>query len=393
MFNIQTLNNISSTGLSLFDSSKYQYSDVISDPQGILVRSSSMHKMSLPTSLMAIARAGAGVNNIPVDLCSEKGIVVFNTPGANANAVKELVMAGLLLSERKIIPAIEWVKTLKGSGDAVSSLVEKGKTEFVGPELAGKSLGVIGLGAIGRQVANMAVKFGMIVYGYDPFLSVDSAWELSRSVLHAKSLEEVYRASDLITLHLPLVESTQGLINSDTIKIMRQGVRILNFARGELVNTPDILSALDKKDVMCYVTDFPTDEMLNHKGVIPIPHLGATTPESEENCARMAVNQLANFLENGTIENSVNLPNVFMERSTDTRIGIINRNIPNMITQISQVFSSAGVNIANMTNKSQKEYAYTLVDIDVVGMKESICTDLVSGLESINGVVRAFLFK
>lgn len=387
-YKIKTLNNISPSGLSLLDRNYYDCSGEEENPQGILLRSADMHSMELPTSLMAIARAGAGVNNIPVEACTEKGIVVFNTPGANANAVKEMVMAGLLLSARKIVPAIEWVQSLKGSGAEVSKLVEKGKSKFAGPELMGKKLGVIGLGAIGRQVANMAVKFGMDVYGYDPYISVDSAWELSRSVVHAKSLEEIYRCCDFITLHVPLGSSTREMINASSIDTMKHGVRILNFARGELVSAPDLLEAIEEKRVMCYVTDFPTDEMLDCKGIIPIPHLGASTPESEDNCARMAVKQLTDYLENGNIHNSVNLPEVTMERMAAVRIGVINRNVPNMIAQISQVLSESGNNIANLTNKSRNEYAYTLIDLEGAAGQE-----LLAKLQAIDGVIRASLFS
>lgn len=387
MYKIKTLNNISPAGLDLLNSNLYNCSDTEESPEGVLLRSADMNNIELPLSLKAIARAGAGVNNIPVDVCSDKGIVVFNTPGANANAVKELVMAGLLLSARKIVPAIEWVQTLKNTKEDISKLVEKGKNKFVGPELMGKKLGVIGLGAIGRQVANMAVKFEMDVYGYDPYISVDSAWELSRSVVHAKSLEEIYRNCDFITLHVPVGSSTKEMINVSSIRMMKHGVRLLNFARGELVNTEDLMEALEEKNVMCYVSDFPTKEMLDCKGVIAIPHLGASTPESEDNCARMAVKQLTDYLENGNIHNSVNLPEVVMERTSDTRIGIINKNVPNMIAQISQVLSSVGNNISNLTNKSKKEYAYTLIDLEGEARPE-----LLEKLNAIDGVIRANLF-
>ncbi len=363
MKQIYTLNKISPEGLDIFDKTKYICSDEVEAPDAILVRSASMHDMELPPSLKAIARAGAGVNNIPLDKCTAEGVVVFNTPGANANAVKEMVMAGLLLSARKIFPSMEWAATLKGKGDEVPGLVEKGKSKFAGPELQDKKLGVIGLGAIGVMVANFARHFGMEVYGYDPYLSIDAAWGLSRSVHKAASLKEIYETCDFITLHVPMTHETKDMINSQTIQMMKHGVRILNFARGELVNTADILEALDEKTVRCYVTDFPNDDLLGHPGVLAIPHLGASTPESEDNCARMAAQQLIDYLENGNIRNSVNLPNVEAPRVPGgVRFGIINRNIPSMISGISNIFSQAGANIENLTNKAHKEYAYTLVD-------------------------------
>ena len=374
MFQIQTLNKISPVGLNRFGKD-YTYGENIAAPDGILVRSASMHEMQLPESLLAIARAGAGVNNIPVDACSEQGIVVFNTPGANANAVKELVLAGLLLSSRKVVPAIEWAKSLKGQGDAVGKAVEKGKGAFAGPELSGKTLGVVGLGAIGILVANAAQALGMTVLGYDPYLSVDAAWKLSRGIRHALSLDEIYQNSDYITVHVPLTPSTKGMINADTIAAMKDGVRILNFARGDLVDTGALLAGISSGKVAAYVTDFPSDEMLCVDGVTAIPHLGASTPESEDNCAEMAANELMDYLENGNIRNSVNLPNVSLPRGGDERICVIHQNIPNMLSQISGLCSAQGVNIENMQSVSKKDYAYTILDITGTanGAVEKIC--------------------
>lgn len=363
MYQIKCLNKISTVGTSRFDGN-YRCGEDIENPDAILVRSASMHEMEMPESLLAIARAGAGVNNIPLDLCSEKGIVVFNTPGANANAVKELVIAGLLLSSRKVIPAIEWAKTLKGKGDEVGKLVEKGKGAFVGPEINGKKLGVIGLGAIGILVANSAKSLGMEVYGYDPYLSVDAAWGLSRSTKHARTLDEIFATCDYITVHVPLTPDTKGMINAESIAKMKDGVRILNFARGELVVSSDILSALKSGKVAAYTTDFPSDELIGEEGVIAIPHLGASTPESEDNCARMAACELIDYLENGNIKNSVNFPSIVMPRDpSTTRICILHRNIPNTISLLSGGLAKEGLNIENMQSKSKKEYAYAILDV------------------------------
>jgi len=389
MQQILTLNKISPEGLDVFDKTKYVCSDDITQPDAIMVRSADMKEMELPKSLKAIARAGAGVNNIPLDKCSEKGIVVFNTPGANANAVKEMVMAGLLISARKIYPSMVWVQTLKGQGDEVQKQIEAGKKKFVGPELMGKRLGVIGLGAIGVQVANFARHFDMEVLGYDPYLSIDAAWGLSRSVHKANSLKEIFETCDFITLHVPLNSETRDMINSQTLQMMKHGVRILNFARGELVNTEDIIEALNEKQVRCYVTDFPNDALLGHPGVLAIPHLAASTPESEDNCARMAAQELRDYLENGNIRNSVNLPNVNVPRiAGGTRFGIINRNVPAMISGISHVFSDAGVNIENLTNKARKDYAYTLVD----ATGEVNADQLVASLKALEGVISVAVY-
>lgn len=362
MFNIKTLNKISASGLCVLGEG-YHISDSVDNPDAILVRSASLHEMELPASLKAVARAGAGTNNIPVDQCSSAGIVVFNTPGANANAVKELVITGLLLSSRKVVPAIEWAKSLKGKGAEVGKLVEKGKSQFAGPEIYGKKFGVIGLGAIGVLAANAAHSLGMDVYGYDPYLSVDSAWGLSRAVHHAKSLQELYANCDYISLHIPLTPDTKGIINADAFASMKDNVRILNFARADLVNDTDILAAIKSGKVFTYVTDFPTDSVLGIDGVIAIPHLGASTPESEDNCAFMAASQIKNFLENGNIVNSVNFPNVEMPCSSDTRVCVIHRNIPKVLSSITDTVSGSGLNIENMQSKSKKDYAYTVLDV------------------------------
>lgn len=383
MYQVKLLNKISPLGLDVFPKGQYAYSEECPAPDAIMVRSAKMHDYPFENSLRAIARAGAGVNNIPVEQCSEKGIVVFNTPGANANAVKELTMTGLLLSARKVIPAIRWLDTLKGEGDAVPALVEKGKGKFVGPELKGKTLGVIGLGAIGVDVANTARHLGMKVYGYDPYISVAAAWAISREIKHAASLQEIYENCDFITLHVPLTPETRGMVNTESLNTMRAGVRILNFARGELCETDDLLAALEEGKVGCYVTDFPSSQLIGARGVVAIPHLGASTPESEDNCARMAAEELREYLESGNIRNSVNLPNLSMERSGKNRVGVIHRNIPNMIARITQAFSQNGINIENMMNKSRGDYAYTVVDFD---------SDLPEGLSAaiggIEGIIR-----
>ncbi|MCQ2455491.1 MAG: phosphoglycerate dehydrogenase [Clostridia bacterium] len=381
MFKIKTYNKISKIGLSVFDE-KYTIGDEVENPDGAIVRSAALHDVEFPNSLKAIARAGAGTNNIPIERCSEQGIVVFNTPGANANAVKELVIAGLLISSRKVIPAIEWAKTLKGQGDEVGKLVEKGKSAFAGPELLGKKLGIIGLGAIGVLVANAANSLGMKVYGYDPYLSVNHAWNLTKNAVHALDIKEIYEQCDYITVHVPLNDTTKGIINSKSISKMKDGVRILNFARAGLVNSEDMISALESGKVASYVVDFPTDEMLDVDGVIAIPHLGASTPESEDNCAEMAANELIQYIENGNITNSVNLPDISMPRSGKTRVCIIHKNIPNMLNMITSIVSENGVNIENMLNKSRGEYAYTMLDVSDINNSVS------DKIEAIEGIIR-----
>lgn len=381
MFQLKTMNKISPAGLDNFDRNKYSWGDDIENPDAVLVRSASLHEMVFEDNLKAIARAGAGVNNIPVDACSEKGIVVFNTPGANANAVKELVLLALLMSARKIAASMEWVKSLKGSGEEVAKLVEKGKSQFVGPEIAGKKLGVIGLGAIGILVANAADALGMTVYGYDPYISVDGAWGLSQNIVHAASLKEIYENCDYITVHVPCNKETKGFINASSIATMKSGVRILNFARGELVEEADIIAALEERQVKVYMTDFPTDAMIGHPGVVAFPHLGASTPESEDNCARMAALELIDFLENGNIKNSVNFPAASMPKTQMPRICIIHKNVKTIISQISSNLSD--VNIENMLNKSKGDYAYTMLDI-----AGKVDEEMVSKIQSIDGVIR-----
>ena len=379
--NICTLNKIAACGTDRL--AGYTITDQLDGAAGVMVRSAAMHDMDLPDTLLGIARAGAGVNNIPIDKCSEQGIVVFNTPGANANAVKELVLAGLFLASRKVVDGIAWAGTLKGEGDAVGKLVEKGKGAFVGPEILGKKLGVIGLGAIGVLVANAAVALGMDVYGYDPFLSVDAAWKLSRHIHHANTLDEIYAECDYITVHVPLVADTKGMLGEAAFAAMKDGVRILNFSRAGLVDNNAMLAALEAGKVAAYVVDFPTDEMLGVANVVAIPHLGASTPESEDNCAVMAANQLKAYLENGNIINSVNFPDVDVPRAGDVRICVLHQNIPNMLAQISSVVSACGVNIASMTNKSRKDLAYTLLDVE-----GTVCDDVAEKIAAIDGVIR-----
>ena len=363
MYQVKCLNKISPLGTSRLGEN-YQVGEDVENPDAILVRSAAMHDMEFNKNLLAIARAGAGTNNIPVERCVQEGIAVFNTPGANANAVKELVIAALLLTSRKIVPGIEWAGTLKGKGDEVGKLVEKGKSSFVGPEIAGKTLGVVGLGAIGILVANAAEALGMRVMGYDPFLSVEGAWGLSSNTQRALTLEEIYANCDYISLHVPLTPDTKEMINASTIAQMKEHVRILNFARGDLVNNTDLLKALSDGKVAAYATDFPNDALLGVENVLAIPHLGASTPESEDNCACMAADEIKDYLENGNIKNSVNLPNVSMPRENGAkRVCIIHQNIPNMISTLTGVLANIGVNIENMQSKSKKEYAYTILDV------------------------------
>ena len=345
-----------------------------------------MHSMQLPASVKAIGRAGAGVNNIPVEQCSKRGIVVFNTPGANANGVKELVLAGLLLSSRRIVPGIEWVGTLKGKGKEVGPLIEKGKNDFVGPEIKGKKLGVIGLGAIGVMVANDAVALGMEVAGYDPYISIEAAWGLARTVRRATSLDMLLAQSDYITLHVPLMDQTKGMLNRDKFGLMKKGVRIVNLARGGLVKNADLLDAMKAGTVACYVTDFPDDDLLVVPNVIPIPHLGASTPEAEDNCAVMAVEQVRDFLENGNVKNSVNFPACALPVMGRNRIVVANANVPNMVGQITTVLAADKINIADMMNKSAGDLAYNIIDID-----GDVAEAQVEKLRKIEGVITARL--
>ena len=388
MYRIKTMNKISPTGLAVLDASRFAVSDNVENEDGILVRSADLHAYQFPPALRAIARAGAGTNNIPIDRCSESGIVVFNTPGANANAVKELVICALMLASRDVVGGVEWVKAQAAAGEDVAKVVEKGKSQFVGPEISGKMLGVIGLGAIGVQVANIATKLGMTVFGYDPFLSVDGALALSRLVHRAMDLETIYKNCDYITLHVPQTAETRGMLNEDAFHMMKGGVRILNLARGGLVNDDDMLSALDSGKVACYVTDFPNNKILQGKNVVAIPHLGASTPESEENCAVMAAQQLRDYLENGNITNSVNLPTLVQPWSGECRLCIIHRNVPGAIASITGVLSKDGVNVENMTNKSKKDYAYTVVDVG-----SRVSDAVASEIRALDGVLRVRLLN
>lgn len=364
MLKIQTLNRISPVGLNCLPRNRYEVASEIPHPDAIIVRSFDMLDMDLPLSLKAIARAGVGTNNIPVDRCSQRGIVVFNTPGANANSVKEITLAGLFISSRKILQGIVWTKTLKSKGENVQALVEKQKSLFAGPEITGKNLGVIGLGAVGVSVSNDAAALGMNVTGYDPFISIESAWGLSRSVKRASGFDSLLADSDYLTLHIPLSEETKDIINKDKFSIMKKGVRLLNFSRSELINNKDLKEAIKKEIVTVYVTDFPDKELLDINEVIMIPHLGASTPEAEDNCAVMAANQTRDYLESGNIVNSVNFPKCKMDLIGKKRVLIANKNIPRMVGQITSVLAQEGINIADMLNKSRGNLAYNIIDID-----------------------------
>ena len=389
MYNVLTLNSISEVGLSKLNPKKYIIGDDIRDPEGIILRSYDMHEMELPDSLAAVARAGAGTNNIPIDKCSEKGIVVFNTPGANANAVKELVLTGIFLSSRKIVEGIEWAKELKGK-DNVDKLVEKGKGQFTGPEIMGKKLGVIGLGAIGVLVANAAISLGMEVYGYDPFLSVDAAWSLSSKVKRAGTREELVAACDYITIHVPLNDSTRGMYNKDLFFFSKPGARLLNFARGGLVDTAALKEALEKGTITEYITDFPDAEVINLDHVICIPHLGASTPESEENCAEMAAMELKQYLEYGNIKNSVNFPSCSIPYTGKARLAILHRNVKGMVGAVANAISDEGLNIDNMVNNNKGEYAYTLIDVDTFNGKGQ---EIADRLSKVDGIVKVRIVK
>lgn len=380
-YNVKTLNKISKIGLGKFGEN-YNVGDAVEAPDAILLRSASMHEMELPESLHSIARAGAGVNNIPVDKCAEQGIVVFNTPGANANAVKELAITAMLISSRKIVDGINWAKSLTGAD--VDKQVEKGKSQFVGPEIYGKTVGILGLGAIGVMVANAATNLNMDVLGYDPYISVDAAWGLSRAVRKAAELKTIFEHSDFITLHMPLTKETREMINKESLAQMKKGVRIINLSRGELVNDDDMIAALENGTVSAYVTDFPNEKLVNTKGVITIPHLGASTPESEDNCAAMAVAQTIDFLENGNIRNSVNYPACNMGISASMcRVTVAHKNIPNMLGQISTALAEQGINIANMINKSRGDYAYTMIDVET-----EMTDEKVASIKNIEGVLK-----
>jgi D-3-phosphoglycerate dehydrogenase len=379
MKTIKTLNSISEKGLAYFDKEQYTIDNDSENPDAIVVRSFNMHSMEFGSNLKAIARAGAGVNNIPVDKCTEKGIVVFNTPGANANAVKELVITSLMASSRNLFAGVLWTKSLEGQ-EGVSKLVEAGKKQFVGKEIKGKTLGVIGLGAIGALVANDALDLDMDVIGYDPFISVDTAWKLSRNVQRAMSIEHVFANADYITVHVPLTDDTRGMFKKEAFDIMKQGIHILNFSRGELVNEPDMKEALESGKVGKYITDFPNENVLKMKNAVPIPHLGASTVESEENCAIMAVREVKEYLETGNIKNSVNFPNAYLDYTGKRRVAAFHKNVPNMVGQITSAISSFDLNIADMVNRSRGDYAYTMIDIDnkvngdvVPSLEKAIC--------------------
>ncbi len=383
MYKIQTLNKISPKGLDRFSRDSYEVASEFKSPDAIVVRSFKMHNMKFLENLKAIGRAGAGVNNIPIDRCSKEGIVVFNTPGANANAVKELVLAGLLLSSRDIIGGVNWVESLNDKDD-ISKVVEKGKSNFAGNEIKGKTLGVIGLGAIGAMVANSALELGMSVIGYDPYLSVDSAWELSSSIQKATGLETLLSQVDYISIHVPLLDSTKDMFNSKTFAMMRDGVKIMNFARGGLVNNSDIKEAIANGKVSYYITDFPSSDLIGVEGVIQIPHLGASTIESEDNCAIMAVDEIKDYLENGNIRNSVNFPKCYLSKKDNgDRITVLNRNVPNMISKLSSTLAKYNINISDLLNKSRGEVAYNIIDVN-----GDITQDLIDELKEIDGVIR-----
>ena len=387
MYKYHCLNPIAQVGLEKFDET-YVKTETPDEADAILVRSAGMHEMEFAKNLKAIARAGAGVNNIPLDKCADQGIVVFNTPGANANGVKELVIAGMLLAARDIVSGIGWVQEHEEDGD-LAKATEKAKKAFAGTELAGKKLGVIGLGAIGVLVANTAIHLGMEVYGYDPYVSVDSAWKLSRNIHHAKTVDELYKECDYLTIHVPALPDTKGMINKDAISLMKKDVVVLNFARDTLVDSEAMVDALIAGNVKRYVTDFPTPEIAGVKGAIVIPHLGASTEESEDNCAKMAVQELKDYLENGNITYSVNYPDCDMGvKESGNRITILHKNIPNMIGQLTAVLAKENMNISLMTNKSRKEYAYTMIDVEA-----EVPMEVEEQLSAIDGVLKIRVIK
>ncbi len=390
MKRIQLLNKISPLGLDLFDKNEFQLSEDCDAPDGILVRSTKMHDMVFKDNLLGVARAGAGVNNIPVEALSQKGVVVFNTPGANANAVKELTLAALFLAARNIYGGIRWSETLEKDG-SVAKTVEKGKSAFNGVELAGKTLGVIGLGAIGGMVANAATSsaLGMSVIGYDPYLSIESAWNLSRSVKRACGYDEIFEKCDFITLHIPATNETKGMIGKDAIEKMKNGVCLLNLSRAELIDTPALIEAVKCGKITRYVTDFPTDETVGIGNIVTIPHLGASTEESEENCAVFAAKELIDYLENGNVKNSVNYPNVSAPRVSAVRLCVLHKNIPAVLSRISSAIAEEGINIAHMSNASKGEFAYTLLDIEA----KTLSSDSVSKIHAVEGVIRVRVIK
>jgi D-3-phosphoglycerate dehydrogenase len=377
------MNKISPQGLELFPRDRYEVASEIPHPDAILVRSADLHGPEIPPSVLAIGRAGAGVNNIPVARCSDRGIVVFNTPGANANAVKELVIAALLISSRDIVGGVSWGKTIAGRADEVPELVEKEKSRFEGPALRGKTLGVIGLGAIGAMVANAAIALDMEVTGYDPYISVDAAWSLSREVVRADTLEGLLAKSDYVTLHTPLGDTTRGLLDAEKIRFMKKGARIINLARGGLVNEADVIAALKAEKLSAYITDFPSAELLACPRAVCIPHLGASTPEAEDNCAIMAVRQIMEYLESGTIRNSVNFPRCRLEQQAPYRLLVVNRNIPNMVGQITTILAAANINILDLINHHRDEFAYNIIDTE-----QKVPAAALEELEKVEGIIR-----
>ncbi|MDR0139615.1 phosphoglycerate dehydrogenase [Metabacillus idriensis] len=385
---IKTLNNIAEGGLNVFHKDTFTVDNDCENPDAIIVRSFNMHSMEFGNHLKAIARAGAGVNNIPVDKCTEQGIVVFNTPGANANAVKEMVLASLMASSRNLFAGVSWTKTLEGEGEQVPQLVEAGKKQFAGKEVKGKTLGVIGLGAIGALVANDAIALDMDVIGFDPFISVDTAWNLSRNVQRALTIEELFASADYITVHTPLTDDTRGMFNQATFSMMKPGVHILNFSRGELVNETDMKTALENGIVGKYITDFPNENVLKMKNTVCIPHIGASTKESEENCAIMAGRQIRDFLQTGNIKNSVNFPNACLPYTGKQRVAAFHQNVPGMVGKITSAISSYGLNIADMVNRSRGDYAYTMIDIDT-NVTSNIIPLLEEKINLIEGMITA----
>jgi len=377
------MNKISPLGLELFPRDRYEIASEIPNPDAILVRSADLHNIEIPSSVKAIARAGAGVNNIPIPQCSNRGVVVFNTPGANANAVKELTITSLMLASRGIIEGINWVRTISDKADEVPDLVEKEKSKFEGPELRGKTLGVMGLGAIGVMVANDAVSLGMDVIGYDPYISVDAAWNLSRKVIRAETMDSLLTKADYLTLHIPLGETTKGLMNAEKFRLMKKGARIINLARGGLVNEADIIEALVSEKLAAYITDFPSAELLACKKAICIPHMGASTPEAEDNCAIMAVKQIIDFLENGSIHNSVNFPQCKLDQRAPYRLLVSNRNIPNMVGQITTILAGVNINITDLINHHRDEFAFNIIDTE-----QKIPVLALEQLGKIEGIIR-----
>ncbi len=383
MFKIQTLNKISVVGLDLLPRDNYEVASEMTTPDGIILRSCKMHGMDLPNSVKAVARAGAGTNNIPAEDYAAKGVVVFNTPGANANGVKELAITGMLISSRKIVEGVSWAQTLSDKGDEVPKLIESGKANYAGPEIKGKTLAVVGLGAIGVMVANAALSLGMEVIGYDPFLSVDAALSLSRKVKRVDALETLFKSADFLSVHVPLNDQTKGLVNAERLAMAKDGLRVLNLSRGGLVNNRDIVTALDSGKVAVYVTDFPDVEMVSHPGVIALPHLGASTPEAEDNCAIMASNQIKDFLENGNIVNSVNFPALTVERAPNTnRITVAHKNVPTMVQQITTALADASINISEMANKNRGNVAYTIIDTD-----SDVSDAVINAMKAIDDVI------